>query len=275
MRSIWAAILMISACADPASPRRGAETASTDTSGTLTAGWDTASPWSLHDPALSAAEVVARIDDVLAAGLPDSPALMASLDRLVALGEPGVCGGDGRNLLLPMSGCTTESGWLMGGLLFYAISEDNLGYSATGDLFAVDPEGNRWIGAGDLTYAGQLDGGWRFEVAGTWGYVYDPGWPGSQPSLAMIVDVTPDRTRLDGGYMPGDDAVYFDAVEVSQEGLVSGTLSLRDPLGDWYQLPLDTTGCGSVGWGETTLGEGCVQIVDAVQALLVAAEAPQ
>lgn len=255
------AVSLLTACSGAPPP--------TDT-GTPSAGWDTASPWTLHAPELDAAAVGARIDAVLGNGLPDSPALMASFDALSAVGGNG-CGGGGRNMQYPMAGCQTESGWLIGGLIYYEQVETG-SYTAQGDLFGVDPEGNRWIGAGDLVYTVRGDADWQFVVSGTWGYVHDAGWPGAQPSLSVTIDATPDGTTLEGGYMPAEDAVYFSGVGVAPDGTASGVVSLRDPLGDWYSLTLGPDGCGPVSWGSDELGQACASLGPAVDDLLLRAE---
>lgn len=257
--------LLLAGCA-------GAPPADVET-GTPSPGWDTASPWTLHAPELDAAAVGERIDAVLANGLPDSPALMASFDALIAVGETG-CGGGGRNMQYPMAGCYTASGWLIGGLIYYEQTE-NGSYTAQGDLFGIDPEANRWVGAGDLVYTVRGEADWQFVVSGTWGYVHDTGWPGAQPSLSMTLDTTPELTTLEGGYMPGGDAVYFSAVSVDPDGTTTGDLSLRDPLGDWYTVALGPDGCGPVTWGEDALGETCVSLAPAVDELLSRAQDPQ
>lgn len=266
MRLVWLVGLLLAGCGDPA--------AGDDSGGAASPGWDTASPWTRHDPELDAAQVGERMDAILAVGLPASPALMASFDALIAEGDEGVCGGAGRNMQYPMSGCTTSSGWEIGGLIFYEVG-DGGSYSAQGDLFAVDPEGNRWIGAGDVQYDARGEDDWYFDVSGTWGYVHDTGWPGAQPSLAMAMDVTPAGVTIEGGYMPYEEAMYFDDVVGEADGTVSGTVSLRDPLGDWYALALGSDGCGTITWGSEALGETCAALAPAVAELLVRGRDPQ
>ena len=68
---------------------------------------------------------------------------------------------------------------------------------------------------------------------------------------------------LDGAMTDGVHAVHLDALSASSvvcAGQASGTVSLRDPGGYWYALPIDC-GCGQVRYAATTdLGEACVDL---------------
>lgn len=230
---------------------------------TATPGADTASPWSAGDPAWDAEAVGIRLQDALAVGLPATPSLLSWFLALEGMGDPGSCPHyNGYSLGESFAGCTASTGWSFVGFSVYTQgAQGTPGFTLDGDCYIQDPEGLTWECAGKVELNQPDPDTYTLSIAGLWGYPLADGWVASAPDLALWVDVSDGAVAVDGGWMPYDDATYFDDVHLDATGGASGALRLRDPSGGWYVLALGADGCGPVDWAGATLGTTCVDLV--------------
>ena len=225
-------------------------------------------------PAWSAAEVAARITDALGAGIPEPMTARAEFMSLFAHRDERCPGGGDISLPGRFQGCTAASGWLYAGIATYAGPDDPRDlndFAALADGYIISPDGDWFIGAGELEYAvqGGQDGGpfvWEGSIRGRWSYPLAEGWMRDEEASASLDltgagDGTVWQVTADGALHLGGADVLLSAVSAQSfacGGEPSGLLALRDPSGYRYTLALDC-GCGTVRWADgSDLGEVCI-----------------
>lgn len=223
-----------------------------------------ASPDWTGPPTLGAAEVAAEAQAALDVGLPDPDHLIYWLGWLFEQGIEGECPHmEGTYAMLStFSGCLSGTGWFFAGLTLFETVED--GWELTGDGYAVDPQGEPFLLAGYVR-SYRYEDGWAARYGGMWGYTGADGWVAAVPDLVLETSEEAGVVRLEGGYGPGDAAVYFDDVSVGET--LGGRMGVRDPGGGWYWFEVGTDGCGEVDWYGEALGEACVDLRGAVEDL--------
>lgn len=239
-------------------PGDGAPTAADSAS---LSGWDTASTYTGASSGFTAEQVVAGIDDALVPGFPDPWGLLDSLDSVSREGDPNTCpGGHDRNYNSGMGGCEASTGWIFGGLTIFESANDGTNtFQLTGDAWALSPEGERWVGAGESEFVDGGSSGFSFEVAGTWGSEFDRSWTAGQPSVGLVLVGDGLGLEVNGGLSTRGNTVYLDRYRYDTAAGTTGRILLRDPLGAWYTLDFGADGdaCGEVWLDETMLGLGC------------------
>ena len=223
------------------------------------------------DPSLTAEEVGAALDALLALGLPDANSIAVQYMAMFSGRDNNCPGNDGYTLPGNFRGCETNSGWIYAGVagLEYQSDGNSLTIDMTGDCWISDAQGDTWVGAGEVTYDGTWDEGvatWEAEVYGTFGYPdADQAWLAEVPSQVFWTSgQNGDDWWLDwqGSLSTDDGAYYLEDGSFGAACGASGTLSLRGEQGYWYELVLDDgcDGCGQVSWGDEALGSVCVEL---------------
>lgn len=232
-------------------------------------------------PTWDADEAAAQISAVFARGVPEP---VTAREVFIGLFDhrDDRCPG-GQNIMLPgnFQGCTAESGWLYAGIAVYGGVEDVDAledFSLLGDCYIISPDGDWFIGAGELDYAvtGDADIDWTGAISGQWSYPPQDGWM-QDGSGSAVLDIHA-QSRASGAWSVAlDGGIYLGGTAIRVEGLSaesgacggepSGTVTLRDPSGYWYAMTADC-GCGPISWADgSALGEACFSAADALGTL--------
>jgi hypothetical protein len=264
--------LLLPACDAPPAADRSANPPA-DTSGDTTSDPGVTPP----DPAWTADEVEVRLNAGISLGFPDPFHPIDVYADLLRTGGTYDCPGTGDlNLEESFSGCTASTGYLFAGQAYWTGSvEGDRDVDLKGDCYIIDPDGNWFVGGGELAYAETTADGthtWSAEVAGTWGYPLSEGWTAETPSVALFYEGSEGAEatlRIEGGYARPDAQMYFDGVAFGECGdAPTGAVRLRDPTGYWYTVTFDgCTGCGPVTFEGEELGEACVDLTAAAAGL--------
>ncbi len=232
----------------------------------------TTSTAQLPSPALDATGIEAAAATAFAGGVPLATDYWSVYLELVLGHSDGMCpaGGLGAPYAIhaPMVGCTTEDGWYFSGLTLRETTEDADGWSEwmLGDGWAHDLEDHRLVFGGEIEWGADTSGAHPWQtVDGTWGWEAGEGWLAEVPSvsLATEADLATGVVTVTGGWTTGGESVFLDGVDFApraDDAPSHGTLSVRDPGGAWYTVPLreDGSGCGPATYADgTALGEVC------------------
>lgn len=237
-------------------------------------------------------DATAAILTGLNAGFPDAVSGMTTYLSLMALGDSN-CPGPGNQLTdvqVPLTGCTSSSGYRYAGVSMYLDSAqmsggnpEVQGMMVGGDFQIVDPAGNAY------DFGGQLD--WFSRPAGRMGpdtggadprEVYTDilgtfRYPGSAPWLSkgasavaqMVLRTTStgeSTVQIDGGLGTGDIDLWMRELrfgaEVCQNGEPAGRIDVRDPSGAWWSLDFGTicSGCGALAYATLDAADACVDL---------------
>lgn len=223
---------------------------------------------------LESAEISAAIHAALSGGIPEPlSARRAYIDALENRDASCPGGGD-LSIIGEWTGCTAASGWQFAGYTEYTGSSSPAAiedFHLLADFRFHDPEGHRFVGGGELSLSLSSDGGdqsWESEVSGTFSYAGAPGWmaPGGASATLLTSGTWTGSTwmvALQGAMTDGTRAIHMDGLTAHSDACAaqaSGTISLRDTSGYWYDLHL-TCGCGEVVYASTTpLGEACLDL---------------
>ena len=192
--------------------------------------------------------------------------------------------------------CTASTGYSFSGLAlffegFQVAGEEFEGEVFTSDLwnFAMvasfemtDPDGHSFVGGGGLGHSWELREDksiwWETFTGGTFSYGPAGGWLGNgiDASLFMNGTLTDGRREafIQGGIgYPGVDISFDNFTIDSDVGYPVGTFRLRDDTDYWFSIELGEGGCGPMTWRHLDLGEQCVLIAPAIDALLDIIEA--
>lgn len=185
--------------------------------------------------------------------------------------------------MLPGSfqGCTADTGWLYAGIAVYGGIEDVDfldDFSLLGDCYIISPDGDWFIGAGDLAYevVGDVDIDWTGVITGQWSFPPAGGWMGDGGG-SSVLDIHAQLRQGGGWAVTLDGGIHLDGESIRVEALFadsdtcggepSGTITLRDPSGYWYAMEAEC-GCGTLTWADgTALGEACVSAAGALATL--------
>lgn len=232
-------------------------------------------------PSWAAEEVSARLTATLAQGIPEPITARAQIFDLFEHRDPACPGGIDYILPGSFSGCVTEGGWRYAGVLTYGgpNSLDVLdNFTVLADSYIISPEGDQFIGAGDLAYeivkgsdpvswSGLISGQWSYPLADTWMHD-DQG--SAVLTMSAVASEAGWSVALDGGIYLDGASVRLASVSATSDtcgGEPSGRIELRDPSG--YAYTLDAVcGCGPLGWADgSALGEVCVSAAAPLEAL--------
>ncbi len=222
-------------------------------------------------PLLDAEGVGEALEAALSGGLPNHiearEAYMARFE-----GRDGGCpGGNGYSLPGNFEGCEADSGFIYGGLSEYTGPDDpgdrTRDFHLLGDGFITDPDGNRFILAGELDFVPEGNQ-WTGSITGTWSWPLAEGW--MAPELGGGVLELDLRRLVEGWEVEvsgsiGGQAWPLTLTEVSAssdicDGEPTGTFSLRGTQGYWYEFVRreGECTCGTVTYADgSELGEAC------------------
>lgn len=227
-------------------------------------------------PLLTSSRVTELINTALSVGVVEP---ISARDTFLWLRYQGdlECPGDSPVQLMGMiEPCVSESGYTYSGLTILRGTSGPISFPDTfnfvADCYIIDPNGNRFVGAGELDYTswGSIDSGAvALKTEGTWTYPPEEGWVGTDNSiwLDVIISWTNNTTEwyinLDGATTIDERVVYYDSLYLTNDCHGGwGQIQLRDPSGYWYTLKLsdDCSGCGQVYYNDEPLGESCTEI---------------
>lgn len=277
VRAVTLALLVLG-CATPADSTAApaADTAPADTAAAEVPEVSVEIP----PPAWSAEEAAARISATFAQGIPEPVTVRAQIFALFENRDPACPGGVDYTLPGSFTGCLTKTGWRYAGVLTYGgpITPDVLDdFTVLADSYIISPDGEQFIGAGDLEYAVE-DGDpvqWSGLISGQWSYPPASGWMRDDQGSAVL---TMHATSSEGGWsVTLNGGIYLDGValrlvDLSADskacgGAPTGQLELRDPSGYAYTLDAEC-GCGTLRWADgSELGEVCVSAAEPLAAL--------
>lgn len=240
------------------------------------------------EPAWQAEELELALNAALQGGLPDPYLPRQAYEAMFADHADGSCpGGEGMNLPGDYEGCTAEDGSFFfghGELALEAEPGALESFYLLGDFYMIDPEGQRFDGAGEVLHATYDDGEFLlFEtlVTGTWSYGPAGSWMSSPSSMSLWVfgDHWGDKYHgtLHGSVELDGLPIFFDWVNFQSlscpASAMEGGIQIRDPSGYWYQIHLDSSsycnGCGTLYWADgTNLGEVCPDFGDSLEVLM-------
>lgn len=229
----------------------------------------------LPDPAWNAEEVGSLIRQPLNEGLPDPTSLLASFEGMFVGADPDCPTMEGDfSMTLMVSYCLSDTGYLFAGVSGLEADDEVLtDFWLMGDCYITDADGLTYTCAGELERV-TTDDGWELKMTGIWGYEASPTpWIARVPSMALWETRDADGVHINGSYGTGETYMYFDEVTVVDD-CPTGAVWLRDPQGAWYVLSFSDAcdGCGEVTYGDETLGEACVNMAPAANALAVRME---
>ena len=136
-------------------------------------------------------------------------------------------------------------------------------------IFSQDPQGQTFIGGGEIEYKRERrDIGTTLEARINGSFSYPPAqdWMGeaSHASLFLSGDVRNNQVTLDlyGGLTQNETSVFFDHLTLVEDTCgrtVTGRLSIRDPSFYWIHADFSTCDdCGSLSWLGKDIGEICI-----------------
>jgi hypothetical protein len=221
-------------------------------------------------PAWSAEDVGAQFERVVTAGIPEPWTLNGHYLELIAHGDV-VCPGPDNQMVMPEGTCVSESGYAYYGVATWwdtSTEELTAFYMFTASFVITPPEEAPFQAGGSFRYDEYADGTWSGLVEGVFVDEGQGGWLASEPSSALQLAGTAESVVLHGGVTTDDGVVWFDSLTTC-DTTAAGDVRVRAPEGDWYTLSLDPdcSGCGQVTLGDQDLGEVCVDIAGALQAL--------
>lgn len=240
------------------------------------------------EPTWSAAELTELLTEAFAGGLPEP---FGPRDLYVAMFEhaDGDCPTSPLPYHLPgdYEGCTTADGTYFFGHGEYqeGVQADALdSFYLLGDFYILDPEGQRFDGAGEVLYSveeaeGEADALFALFLSGTWGYGGSAGWMAEPTSVSLTVYGVQAGDRALGSLEGSADLagrhLFFEDLSfdpgLCEDAPIRGSLQVRDPSGYWYDLDFSEacTGCAPLTWVDgSSLGEVCPDFGDAPAALL-------
>ena len=285
----WLLLALAGACTVPEdAPATGPDDLATDTAGADGQHVDDG-PLEVEppDPELSAEEVGVALEEALAGGIPEPwQARWEYMARFEGR-EPGCPGMSGFNLMGNFEGCHTSRGWIYAGVSEYTGRDDpedrTEPFALLGDGWIADPDGNRMIFGGELSWD-VLDDGWEGAIQGTWSWpLSDAGW--MQPDqgggvLELAAAGGPDDwSALASGSIGGLTRPVSLVGTLARadlcDGEPHGVFRLRGAEGYWYTFTREEGGdclCGEVRYAEdTVLGEACPSLASAWRDLAVVA----
>ncbi|MCP4807603.1 MAG: hypothetical protein GY913_10245 [Proteobacteria bacterium] len=244
-------------------------------------------PWTAEPPSptWSAAQVEAVLQAAIDGGVPEPIAIRDAYLGLFDDHADGVCP-SGTDYSLPgdYQACTTEDG-----AVFYGHAEyepvDNTherGFYLLGDCYIIDPDGDRFEGAGELQVTIFEEGDWTIVesmVMGTWGYPAAGGFLEQDNASAMFIIASTEASGsdlyLDGTMGNADAALSFELLVDTRpcDHQLTGTVSVREPSGYWHTITFvqDCDGCGDVVFADDQeLGQICVDPTPLVEGPMAA-----
>lgn len=243
----------------------------------------------------TADDVAAQLMERVKFGAPSTPVLIETFSSMLREGDEHCPGGGYLEQGLeyyPPAGCTADSGyWYQGvGGAGYGWVDLDWDGKVDGYLEAMkvdgamaDPQGNVFVFGGTVSFeltGDPVDGG-TFEAGFLGTYEY-PGsttqWLKSGVSTGYYLEGTIDSSgrwafEANGGFAVDGQAMSMAGFTVNGAcgTKPTGTVSVRDQLGYWYDLTYDETscdGCGEVSFdGTEPLGRACADITPGLMTL--------
>jgi hypothetical protein len=217
-----------------------------------------------------------QINTVWNLGLPDpEEAKQAYLEW--RLNGDAFCPGQGFQLQGIIEPCTSSLDYTFSGMatIMGAITELSFPdeFEVGADCYILDPQDNRFVGAGDLIYEstgdgtnGQID----YSITGTWESPHHDGWLGNDNSFWLTQSINWNGSEtwsitINGGHHINDISLQYTELTIGSEchgG--SGTIAIRDPNSYWLHLELEDncSGCGNVVYNDQIQGELCLDLYD-------------
>jgi hypothetical protein len=248
-------------------------------------------PWAPDEDSEStwtSEEVASAIDEGLVAGFPEVADLVDAYLELLAHGDED-CPGDPTQLTdAVLYGCTTDEGYTYAGISTYDVQEAETSVEALGaDFRILTPTGERYEAGGYIALWTSEYGGTEYrgaEIEGSWIWEGSDGAASEGLSTVMYAFRTLDeegelRLIIDGSLGVWGSAMVFEGLEYIDNdcgGFPTGVVRIREPSGVWVAWTAEDScsECGQVTVDDEVLGEGCVDLRPAVEALLDQLEAP-
>jgi len=225
-------------------------------------------------PSLSASEVGAQLSAALAVP-PHAAEVNAAYRMLLAQGDD-ICPGSELHLTDEvLHGCEAASGYSYAGVSHWFEDPidgpiEGVATGVAGDFWITTPSGHLFE-AGGHSVEVSGDGLRVDELAGSWLWEDGPDWLAEGYSGSLTIEhVGEVMLRVNG-------AATLLGISWSAHDLVlaercdhgpTGSLGLRDPGGGWYELTFeDCAPCTQVRFGDTDLGETCVDFAPFVAAI--------
>lgn len=230
------------------------------------------------EPVLDSEAVAEILNAVFSHGVVEPVVARDAYIWLQAQGDLECPGDSPFQLMGIIEPCTSDSGYtysgmsIMRGATGYLSFPDS--FSLLGDFYIIDPQGDRFVGAGELKYGSwgdRITGGVRVISEGIWSHPGEDTWVGTENSVWLEAVVSWTNTTqdwyvmLDGGTTLNGTSVHYDAVLFTKDCPAgTGTIGLRGDDGYWYDVRLknDCSGCGRVFHDDVRLGEACLDTVD-------------
>jgi hypothetical protein len=235
------------------------------------------------DPEWTASDVETAIGAALAHGFPDP---YTPRDAYISMfsGRDNQCPADSDySLNGSFNGCVSSTGYLFAGTSDYEgpLAGQKGPFYLVGDCYIVDDADQWFVGGGDLKVErASGPGTWPEVVTGTlmgsWSYDGSSGWLGEGSTQSLWItsesQISTWELELNGGFSTGAHHVSFSGLRfdsASCGGHATGTLSVRSPVGQWYDLDFGAgcDGCGTTTWQGQEIGEACVDLRDHAEAL--------
>lgn len=248
------------------------------------------------EPSFTADEVMARLDEALALGLPEARTMQEAYLNLLTYGDPAC---PGTELFITdqfLRGCTSDAGaWYAGITEYYDTAESKLSWNLhdwilMADIEILDPEGQLFALGGhvaeqraqgfdslELIWTGQLKGAMFWEG--------DPQRYTTLVSALLDTWVYRDangstRVWYEGGVSWKDYQLSMIALQITNQSCgwsPTGTLMMRDPGGAWYSMVFDgdCSACTTLTFGDgLDMGEVCPNLQPLVEQALAQANRP-
>jgi hypothetical protein len=230
-------------------------------------------------PSLDLESSALQIREALSLGIPDpEEARLTYLDW--RQNGDTFCPGHGYQLQGIIEPCTTSEGYVFSGMATMMGATNDLSFPDSfemgADCYILDPEGNRFVAAGDLRYestGSHLDGVIETLITGTWESPSEEGWLGQDNSLWLTQLSSWEEQdwsiTLDGSYRVGETSLRFDNFNIGS-GCIGGQgeLQMRDPNGYWLTLPFpdDCSACSEATYNDQSLGSICLDLSEYFEA---------
>jgi len=229
-------------------------------------------------PSYDLAEYQEQIQSALELGIPNSEDARLAYLSWMQNGDDD-CPGSDYLLQGIIEPCTADSGYIFSGLVSFSGTTNTLhfpdSYDVGADCYILSPNGERFVGAGDLFYqsSGEISqGSIENTIRGTWESQNQDEWLAKDNSIWITNSISWEQEEwsflINGAYHLDEISLRFQNVLVGSDcsGGV-GLVEIRDPNGYWLKIELDPScsGCGLSNYQGEAQGEVCLDLFSTFQ----------
>ena len=244
--------------------------------------WSPSIEWTTH-------EAITEAEQTFSEAFPEPISILDTYETMMSMGDEA-CPGDETQLmtnLVPIDGCTSESGYFYSGVAAYIVneSEDDThhfrGAHLDAGILLTDDNGAIFEGGGNIVYTIENEfeqdlTRWSGQVEGSWINGSGPLWLTTGISATLSVGGTLQseqyKYNMNGAMSLMGVSMVFDQLQWDSScgDHPTGSVGIRDPSGLWLwvELESDCSGCGNAVWdSQSDVQWVCMDLFSARQML--------